>query len=289
MKVVSLALLISQAFSQSFEFDPSKKFNPDFPEDDTQPSNPGASDNTEIVDSSAEPRGQDLDGEVTVLKTKMAIIPRGATENNEEGFYLDGDYSTIKNRYGELFLELNIQLHHDGIKQIDDGIYMIWLQVIDPLKSEEENYYEGFACSVRYDADLEEKIRSNYLFRYGYRGTRKMNYATDTWDRMLRDDRTENYAWLLQPEKTYLIMDDRNKRYGLNCNLYRDFETTYSDVPLRGKAVLNFNAGFKIWNSLKDTKPAWKGHKDNIKWLISDLSDSAFAIASLGITVAALL
>ncbi len=64
--------------------------------------------NTEIVDNSSEPRGQDLDGDVTVLKTKMAIIPRGATENNEEGFYLDGDYSTIKNRYGELFLELNI-------------------------------------------------------------------------------------------------------------------------------------------------------------------------------------
>jgi type V secretory pathway adhesin AidA len=58
--------------------------------------------------------------------------------------------------------------------------------------------------------------------------------------------------------------------------MYRDFETTYSDVPLRGKAVLNFNAGFKIWNYLENTIPTWKGHKNNIKWLIADLDDSAF-------------
>jgi hypothetical protein len=144
-------------------------------------------------------RDGDLAGETTVVKTKIAIIPKGATENNEEGFYLDGDYSTVRNTYGEMFLEVNLMLHHDGIKQRNDGIYMIWLQVIDPIKSKEqnENYYEGFACAIRYDKKLGDFIRSNYLYRYGYRGTERMNYVEDTFDRVLRDDKTENYAWLL--------------------------------------------------------------------------------------------
>ena len=46
--------------------------------------------------------------------TKADAIPKGATENNEEGFYLDGNYATVMNKYNELFLEVNLELHHDG-------------------------------------------------------------------------------------------------------------------------------------------------------------------------------
>lgn len=31
----------------------------------------------------------------TIVKNEVALIPKGATENNEEGFYLDGWYATV--------------------------------------------------------------------------------------------------------------------------------------------------------------------------------------------------
>ena len=58
-------------------------------------------------------------GKITYLPTKVAIIPEGATENNEMGFYLDGEYATIINEYKEIILELSMTLHHDGKKQKD--------------------------------------------------------------------------------------------------------------------------------------------------------------------------
>jgi len=89
---------------------------------------------------------------------------------------------------------------------------MIWLQVIDPVKTKqlEKEYYEGFACAIRYDSKLGSQIRSNFLYRFGYRGTDRLTYATGTFDRLLRDDQTENYAWLLQPKNSYLTIDERN-------------------------------------------------------------------------------
>ena len=89
---------------------------------------------------------------------------------------------------------------------------MIWLQVIDPIKTLqlEKEYYEGFACAVRYDKELGSRIRSNFLYRFGYRGTERLTYATGTFDRLLRDDQTENYSWLLQPKNSYLTIDERN-------------------------------------------------------------------------------
>ena len=51
----------------------------------------------------------------TIVKTDVALIPKGATENNEEGFYLDGWYATVQDQYGELYLEVELELHHNNI------------------------------------------------------------------------------------------------------------------------------------------------------------------------------
>ena len=63
----------------------------------------------------------------TVVKTPFAFIPKGATENNEEGFYMDGWYATVKDQYDELYLEVEMELHHDGIKQVNNAVYLMWI------------------------------------------------------------------------------------------------------------------------------------------------------------------
>ena len=55
-------------------------------------------------------------GKITRYPTKTAIIPKGATENNEMGFYLDGEYTTVINEYKEVIFELSMTLHHNGKK-----------------------------------------------------------------------------------------------------------------------------------------------------------------------------
>ena len=70
--------------------------------------------------------------------------------------------------------------------------------------------------------------------------------------------------------------------------MYRDFETTYSDVPIRASGVLTFNAGFKIYNYLEDISPTWVGHKNNVQWDIIDIEDGALAFARLGLVVVVL-
>ena len=103
------------------------------------------------------------------------------------GFYIDGDYATVENKYGELFLEVNLTLHHNGRKQLNDYIYMIWVQVHDPEKTEDGSiHYEGFSCAIRYDKSIYEKvgsplIRSNYLERMGYNGKSSLDYEKGTW------------------------------------------------------------------------------------------------------------
>jgi len=101
--------------------------------------------------------------------TKVDIILKGATENNEDGFWLTGDYSTVEDLTGDLTFEVNLTLHNP--KQENNWIYLIWLQAIDPyLTNPSRNFYEGFSCGIRYDESLGTTIRGNYLYRYGYRG-----------------------------------------------------------------------------------------------------------------------
>ena len=72
---------------------------------------------------------------------------------------------------------------------------MIWLQVIDPVKSVElkKPFYEGFSCSIRHDDSIYQAIgkpliRSNYLDRMGYKGTESMTYAIGKYKEILKDE-----------------------------------------------------------------------------------------------------
>ena len=67
--------------------------------------------------------------------------------------------------------------------------------------------------------------------------------------------------------KTYLTQDSINDIYAYNCNMWREFDTTYSNIPLKTRGVYKFNAGFKIYDDyIYATLPIKKGHKLGIEW-----------------------
>ena len=47
-----------------------------------------------------------------VISKEVVVIPEGLLENNELGFHLNANYSSIENEYGEYFLEVDMTLHH---------------------------------------------------------------------------------------------------------------------------------------------------------------------------------
>ena len=109
----------------------------------------------------------------------MSIIRRGTTEHNIKNWYLDGDYSSVLDQFGDITLEVNMTLHHPkGVKHVNDGVYLFWLQAPDPAKFDEDlgEYYESFTCAIRFSETYSPEIHPIYLFRMGYIGRDKLQY-----------------------------------------------------------------------------------------------------------------
>lgn len=62
------------------------------------------------------PQDEEDDKGNKYIRVEVPIIPKGATENNEEGYYLTGNYATVVNKYSEVQLEINLTLHHENIR-----------------------------------------------------------------------------------------------------------------------------------------------------------------------------
>ena len=63
--------------------------------------------------------------------------------------------------------------------------------------------------------------------------------------------------------------------------MYREFLTTYSDVPLKVRTAFKFDAGFKIWDHFDKRDPLWIGHKKEIEWYLTDDPDAGLSSAPL--------
>lgn len=240
----------------------------------------------ELRDQEDDPRLDDNWPRYTT--TEIDLIPKGATVNNEMGFWLTADYSTVEQLTGELSFELNMTLHNP--KQENNWIYMIWLQAIDPiLTNPSRNFYEGFSCAIRYDESLGTEIRSNYLYRIGYRGVRTLQYAEGRHDELffVEEEQTDQYPWLVNEDKTSIKRDDKEEIFTETCSITRDFLTTYSNIPLKAKEKFEVNVGYKVYRSPTYIMPLYKGHKLNMEWVIAETPEAA--INSLALSSAALL
>jgi len=102
----------------------------------------------------------------------------------------------------------------------------------------------------------------------------------------LKDEKTEQYPWLVDESKTIITRDIDNEVYSETCNINRDFETTYSNIPLKAKEKYELNVGYKIFQSPTYTFPLYKGHKLFMEWEIVDTPKAAFDSLVVGSTLA---
>ena len=132
---------------------------------------------------------------------------------------------------------------------------MIWFQIIDPyLTNPSRNFYEGYSCAMRYDSSYGEQIRGNYLYEYGYRGVDTLDEAQGRHDELLFDpndelggERTENFPWVVNKDKTFFVRDDGEGVFEEHCNIVRDFRVDSSGIPLFGGEKLELTIGYKVY------------------------------------------
>ena len=79
--------------------------------------------------------------------------------------------------------------------------------------------------------------------------------------------------------KTYMTQIDDYQVYAETCSMYRDFETTYSDIALKAGRPYKLNIGYKVYANYEHLSPEFKGHKLGIEWIMR--GEEELAITSL--------
>ena len=98
-------------------------------------------------------------------------IPEGTTENNAPGFWQEGYYATVNTVIGDQNFEVEMVLHSPA--QTFEQMYLQFIQIIDDYNTtQEQNYYESFICTLKYNKVSFEQAPRYYreIFGYGYRG-----------------------------------------------------------------------------------------------------------------------
>ena len=113
-----------------------------------------------------------------VFAKAFVSIPEGTEENNSPGFWQEGYYATVNTVIGDQNFEIELVLHSPA--QEFEQLYMQFIQIIDDYNTTpEENFYESFVCTLKYNKISSEVAPRYYreIFGYGYRGK---SYLYDT-------------------------------------------------------------------------------------------------------------
>ena len=101
----------------------------------------------------------------------------------------------------------------------------------------------------------------------GYRGEGQFKDAAGAvrFDKMLATDKSNTYPWFLRYEKMGIKRDTKAKVYEETCVVYRDFETSWSEIQLKGGHEIDMHLGFYMFTNLNVTQPSREGFVENYK------------------------
>jgi hypothetical protein len=109
----------------------------------------------------------------------MTLIPKGTALNTYPGYWLDGSYTTVITERGVLDFEISLTLHAPTLAT--GGIYQIWHQIYDEYETLEqddgEDYYESYACAIRYNEVSVANVTSQNTWGIGFRGKNLLKNA----------------------------------------------------------------------------------------------------------------
>lgn len=140
---------------------------------------------------------------------------------------------------------------HNPIQQ-DGYLYMTWVQVYDPIQSNPLNsVFESFSCSLRYNQAALAGINYSNSYRVGYRGSGRLHTAVGKHTLLLRNSegnqQVNDFPWHIDLKKSKITRNQAANDFKETCTIWRDFVTTYSDIPIKAGEPIKLILGYKVY------------------------------------------
>lgn len=164
----------------------------------------------------------------------------------------------------------------------------------ETLQEDDGNdYYESFACTIRFNEVSLANVSSLNTWGQGYRGKELLKDAIGKFNSMNFEDVTSKHPWYLDFAKSNITMNTENPSEGgtVTCAINRDWVTTWSDFNLKAGMDLRANFGFRIYSTYGASNPSAKGFVADYSMTVLDGAThlatgmgAAFVIALLSVS-----
>ena len=222
-------------------------------------------------------------------ETDFAAIREGATENNSEGgYWLDGVYTTLENRLGDLDLQVKMVLHNP--KQEENFVYQTWMQIVDPTMSNSlQKVYEGYSAAIRFKPQVVTELNLANVYQIGYRGTSELQHAKGNHEELNVNDQTDDYPWIFDFTQSEVVSDETGENFYEQFVVSRDFTTTHSDIPLKAGDSIVVNMGYKVFLSVDYTFADKSGFVEAMEWVMIEKGAYSGLVLGLAASLVTLL
>ena len=116
-----------------------------------------------------------------------------------------------------------------------------------------------------------------------YRGDGTFKDATGRFDKLLADNKSNTFPWFINYRRSKVTTGQTNT---MTCNVYRDFETTWTEIQLHGGKELTMNLGYYVYPNQNELSTTTKGSITDYKLKVLD---AALTCYSASLTAALLL
>ena len=157
--------------------------------------------------------------------TDLTVIPK----ESSDGFAYKVKNSTFKRKNDKLYMEFGLTV--EGPPQELNSVYMMYFQILDPKETErlERNYYESLACSLLYtDTIIEDGVHIQNSVIAAYRGEEIFKDAEGRFDKLLANNKSNTFPWFINYRRSKVTTSETEGT--TTCNIYRDFETTWTEI-----------------------------------------------------------
>ena len=200
----------------------------------------------------------------------LTVIDKDRTQTNTKGYGLTLKNSSFRRKENEkLYLEFGLTI--EGPPQKVNQVYMMWFQILDPVETErlKENYYESLQCALLYTDDITSKgVHIQNSVYHAFRGVKSFVGAEGRFDKLLADNRSSTFPWFINYRRSSATTSEKTGT--TTCNIYRDFETTWSEIQIKMGRELTIDFGYFVYDSQKDLTTDIKGYEKGYKLVVLD-------------------
>ena len=133
-------------------------------------------------------------------------------------------------------------------------------------------------------------IEEAIFFNKSYKGESKIYLATGKPADMLEQERIDDTPWSTVMDKSAVTTDKLFDEGTMVCAFKRDFETEFSNIPIKVDGTLKVMVGYKMFLDKEWHKPGAEGYSGDrlMEWLIIDTHAVTLLTAGTLAVVAAL-